>query len=94
MLGKLIAHLDDPKVAMTLMAAYDDPALHVRLAAAAEASGRLPADIVSSTVLNFVETASDDLWTQLIGLMNRAEDPSLAAIRAILMKSLTGLKSE
>lgn len=88
MLGNLIASLDDPKVAMDLLAAIDEPALLTRLAAAAEESGRLPADIVGSAVRHFMETASDDLWTQLIGMMNRAEDPGLTAMRAILDKAL------
>lgn len=90
MLGNLIASLEDPKAAMAIIAAFNEPALLARLAAAADASGRSPADIVGSAVRNFVDTAPDDLWTQLIGLMNRAQDPSLAAMRAILEKALPG----
>jgi hypothetical protein len=90
MLGNLIASLEDPKVAMAIIAAFNEPALLARLAAAADASGRSPADIVGSAVRNFVDTAPDDLWTQLIGLMNRAQDPGLAAMRAILEKALPG----
>jgi len=92
MLGSLIASLDDPKVAMGLVAAFDEPALLERLAAAADESGCPPADIVGSAVRNFMETASDDLWTQLIGIMNRADDPGLAAMRAILEKVLPQTK--
>lgn len=88
MLGNLIASLDDPKVAMDLLAALDEPALLTRLAVAAEESGRLPADVVGSAVRNFMETAPDDLWTQLINIMNRVQDPGLAAMRAILEKAL------
>jgi hypothetical protein len=90
MLGNLIASLEDPDAAMSIVAAIDEPALAARLTAAADASGRSPADIVGSAVRNFVDTASDDLWTQLIGVMNRAQDPSLAAMRAILEKALPG----
>jgi hypothetical protein len=93
MLGNLIASLEDPRVAMGLVAAFDEPVLLTRLAAASEASGRLPAEIVGSAVRNFVDTASDDHWTQLIGLMNRAKDPGLAAMRAILEKSLPAAKA-
>jgi len=88
MLGNLIASLDDPNAAMAVIAAIDEPALVARLAAAADASGRSPADIVGSAVRNFLETATDDLWTQLIGIMNRAQDPGLSAMRAILEKTL------
>ncbi|TPN51515.1 hypothetical protein [Mesorhizobium sp. B1-1-7] len=93
MLGNLIASLEDPRVAMGLVEAFDEPVLLTRLAAAAEASGRLPAEIVGSAVRNFLDTASDDHWTQLIGLMNRAKDPGLAAMRAILEKSLPAAKA-
>jgi hypothetical protein len=88
MLGDIIASLEDPKAAMAVVAAFEDPGLLARLAAAADAAGRSPADIIGSTVRNFVDTASDDLWTQLIGVMNRAQDPALAAMRAILEKTL------
>ncbi|MDQ0392134.1 hypothetical protein [Labrys monachus] len=88
MLGNLIASLDDPKIAMTLVAAFDDPSLLARLASAADASGRPPGAYIASIVRNFIETASDDHWTQLIGIMNRADDPGLAAMRAILEKAL------
>jgi hypothetical protein len=90
MLGNLIASLDDPNAAMAIVAAVDEPALSARLTAAADASGCSPADIVGSAVRNFVDTAPDDLWTQLIGIMNRAPDPGLAAMRAILEKALPG----
>ena len=88
MLGNLIASLDDPKAVMGIVASIDDPALLTRLAVAAEDSSRLPGDIIGSAVRNFIETAPDDLWTQLISIMNRADDPGLAALRAILEKTL------
>ncbi|TPO11849.1 hypothetical protein FJ980_04995 [Mesorhizobium sp. B1-1-5] len=93
MLGDIIASLEDPKSAMAVVAAFDEPALAALLTAAADASGRSPADIVGSAVRNFVDTASDDLWTQLIGIMNRAQDPGLAAMRAILEKTLPDVEA-
>ena len=93
MLGDIIASLEDPKAAMAVVAAFEDPGLLARLAAAADAAGRSPADIIGSTVRNFVDTASDDLWTQLIGVMNRAQDPALAAMRAILEKTLPDVET-
>ena len=88
MLGALIASLDDPVVASGLVAALDDPSLAARVAAAAAASGRAPAEIVAATVRSFLDTASDDHWVQLVGIMNRAADPGLATLRAILSKAL------
>jgi hypothetical protein len=87
MLGALIDTLDDPAVAQRLLAALDDPPLLDRLFAASIASGQPRPDIVSSAVRSFVETAPDDLWTQLIGIMSRAEDPGLAGMHAILRKA-------
>jgi hypothetical protein len=92
MLGRLIASLDDPEVAAGLVAALGDPDLLGRLAAAAKTAGQPEPALVASAVRHFVETASDDLWTQLIGIMNRAEDPGLAAMRAILTKAFPPLE--
>jgi hypothetical protein len=87
MLGRLIQSLDDPKVALGLVAALDDPPLLERLSRRAAASGQTETAMVASAVRSFVDTASDDLWTQLIGIMGRAEDPGLAAMHAILLKA-------
>ena len=92
MLGKLIDSLDDPKVALGLVTAVNEPSLHARLAAAADTAARSPADIVASSVRGFLDSASDDDWVQLVGVMNRAEDPGLAALRTILEKSLPALR--
>jgi hypothetical protein len=88
MLGRLIASLDDPRVTGALVANLEDPAIAGRLSAAAEAAGQEQSEIVAATVRGFIETASDDHWTQLIGIMSRAADPGLAALRAILNKAL------
>ena len=88
MLGKLIDSLDNPAVTLKLVAALGDPALEERLATAADAVGRPVADIVATTVRSFLNTASDDHWVQLVGIINRAEDPGLAALRAILSSAL------
>lgn len=80
--------MDDPKVALGLVAALGDPALSGRLAAAAEAEGRTAADVMTSAVRGFLDTAPDDHWLQLVGIMSRAQDPGLAALRAILATAL------
>jgi hypothetical protein len=88
MLGRLVDSLDDPKVAQGLLDALGDPALSERLAAAAQTAGRPAADVMSATVRGFLDNASDDHWVQLVGIMSRAEDPGLAALRAILASAL------
>jgi hypothetical protein len=94
MLGTLIASLDRPGVALDFMAALDQPALQARLADAADASGRPQADIVTSAVRGFIDTASDDDWLQLMGIMGRAADPGKAAMHAILEKALPGPRAK
>ena len=88
MLGALIDSLEDPKLAARLLGELDAPDLARRLEAAAQGTGVSVAEAMASTLRHFMETASEDHWVQLIGIMNRAEDPGLAAIRAILMKAL------
>jgi hypothetical protein len=88
MLGRLIASLDDPRVVGALVANLEDPTIAGRLTAAAEAAGQEQSEIVAAIVRGFIETASNDHWTQLIGIMSRAADPGLAALRAILLKAL------
>jgi hypothetical protein len=88
MLGNLIATLDNPAVTDQLIAALDDPIIAQRLASAARSAARPACEIAAETVRGFLATASDDHWVQLIGIMNRAEDPGLAAMRAILTTAL------
>jgi hypothetical protein len=92
MLGQLLDSLDDPDVALRLIAALEEPLLLQRLTSAAAAAGRPVADVMASMVHGFLDTASDDHWLQLVGIMNRAPDPGLAAVRAILYKALPAEK--
>lgn len=88
MLGRLIASLDEPGVSERLVSALEAPALQSRLDSAAAADGRAPSEVVASAVRGFLDTASDEEWLQLVGIMGRATDPGLAAMRAILERSL------
>jgi len=88
MLGQLIAALDEPDVAGRLVAALDAPSLQERIALAADTSGRDATEVVAASVRGFLDTASDEEWLQLVGIMGRAADPGLAAMRAILERAL------
>jgi hypothetical protein len=88
MLGALIESLDRPEVAERLLDALQAPALSQRLEQTAAREAAPIGQILAWTVRSFVETASEDHWVQLIGIMNRAEDPGVAAIGAILHKAL------
>ncbi|AYG63622.1 hypothetical protein QD460_25680 [Rhizobium jaguaris] len=88
MLGSLIASLDNPQTAAAVIGAVGMEGLAERVEKAAAAEAMEPAAYLAAVVRSFMETASDDHFVQLIGIMNRAEDPSLAAVRAILHKVL------
>lgn len=88
MLGSLIASLDNPQTASALIEAVGMEGLAERVKKAAAAEAMDPAAYLAAIVRSFMETASDDHFVQLIGIMNRAEDPGLAAVRAILHKAL------
>jgi len=90
-LGKLLDSLDDPIVVQKLVAALSDLTLEKRIETAAEAAGRPVPDFVATTVRHFLNAASDDHWVQLVSIMNRAKDPGLAALRAILSSELPEL---
>lgn len=88
MLGRLIASLDEPQVAEDLLLALDAPALQGRIVTASAAQGRASSEMMAALVRGFLDTASDDEWLQLVGIMGRAADPGLAAMRAILERAL------
>ena len=83
MLGDLIAQLDRPDVANSVMAT-----LHFDLARqvenkATEASMPI-ADFVAGAVREFLESADDDLWFQLLTIVRKSDNPGLSAVQTIL----------
>jgi hypothetical protein len=83
MLGELIANLDRPGIAVAVLRTLD-PIVASRIDKRAAAVAMRPVDFVAGAVREFVERADDDLWFQLLTVMRKAEDPSLAAIHTIL----------
>ncbi|WFU04920.1 hypothetical protein QA648_29655 (plasmid) [Rhizobium sp. CB3171] len=90
MFGTLIASLDNPQTAATVIETLGMEGLADRLKEAASLEAVEPAAYLAMVVRSFMETASDDHFVQLIGIMNRAEDPGLSALRTILEKALPG----
>jgi hypothetical protein len=82
-LGELIANLHRPGVAAAVLTAID-PALFARIEERAAIESMTPAEFVAGAVRAFVEHGDDDLWFQLLTVMRKAEDPSLAAIETIM----------
>jgi len=88
MFGALIASLDNPQVMTALITALGMEGLDERLEKAAAAEAMDPPDYLATVIRSFLEMASDDDFVQLVGIMNRAEDPGLAAVRSILRKTV------
>lgn len=83
MLGEIIAKLDHPGVAAAVLTTLD-PIIVGQIEERAAAAAMPLADFVAGAIRDFVERADDDLWFQLLTVMRKAEDPSIAAIHAIL----------
>lgn len=88
MFGALLASLDNPRTVERLIDALGMEGLLKRLENAAALEAMEPANYFATIIRSFMEAASDDHFVQLIGIMNRCEDPGLAAVRAILNKVL------
>ena len=88
MLGELVAELDRPDVANSVMTT-----LHVDIARQIErrataATMPIP-DFVAGAVREFLESADDDLWFQLLTIIRKSDDPGLAAVQTILTWTVT-----
>jgi hypothetical protein len=82
-LGHLIAQLDRPDVANSVMAT-----LHFDVARQVEhratAASMSVADFMAGAVREFLESADDDLWFQLLTIIRKSDDPGLSAVQTIL----------
>lgn len=83
MLGNLIANLDRPDVAASVLMAID-PALLALINERAATESMTSAEFVAGAVREFVGRGEDDLWFQLLTVIRQADDPSLAAIETIM----------
>ena len=82
-LGELIAQLDRADVANNVVTTLD-PDVAMRLEhRAAEASMTL-VDFVAGAVREFLDSADDDLWFQLLTIVRKSDDPGLTAVQTIL----------
>ena len=88
MLGDLIAQLDQPCVAASVLTALD-PGIIRQIEKRAAAESMTVADFAAGAVREFVEHAKDDLWFQLLTVIRKSDDPGLAAVRTILTWAVT-----
>jgi hypothetical protein len=82
-LGDLIAQLDRPNVAASVLTTMNsDVAGQIERRSAA--TSMTVEDFMSGAVRAFVESADDDLWFQLLTIVRKSDDPGLAAVQTIL----------
>jgi len=84
--GGAAAHRLDPWLQAT------DPELAERLRRAADAAGESPADFVQAAVADFLESADDERWTNLISTARDAVDPALACLASLLRSKVEPAK--
>ncbi|MGH7056956.1 MAG: hypothetical protein ACREFZ_03605 [Acetobacteraceae bacterium] len=82
-LGELIARLNRPDVAASVLATLD-PEIAARVEQRAQAASMTAPDFASGAVREFVERAGDDLWFQLLTIIRKDDDPGIAAVQTIL----------
>lgn len=83
MLGELIAQLDRPDVAKRVMATLHFDIVR-QIECRAKAASMPVTDFVAGAVREFLESADDDLWFQLLTIVRRSDDPGLTAVKTIL----------
>lgn len=83
MLGDLIANLDRPGVSTSLLTAID-PILLARIEKRAAIESMTTTEFVAGAIREFVDRGEDALWFQLLTVIRKADDPSLAAIETIM----------
>lgn len=69
-----------------------DPELSERLGAAAEAAGEPVEEFVAAAMAEFVQSANDERWTNLISAARDAEDPALACLASVLRSKVAPAK--
>ncbi|MCB1494358.1 MAG: hypothetical protein KDJ86_01115 [Bauldia sp.] len=80
LLGDLIARFDDEAVASETLLRLGDLRLVAAMRAGAEETGLTLGAYARVIIRHYADTAPDDEWTQLMGLLSRAEDPGAACL--------------
>ena len=83
MLGDLIAQLDRPDIAATVLATLE-PGIKEQVAQRAADRSMTEPDFAAGAVRAFIDEADDDLWFQLLTIIRKSDEPGLAAVRTIL----------
>jgi len=83
MLGELIAQLDRPDVANSVMTTMQSDVVR-QIECRATAASMPVTDFVAGAVREFLDRADNDLWFQLLTIVRKSDDPGLTAVQTIL----------
>ena len=88
LLGKLIKELRDESNAVETVIALGDLGLLLRVEKVAADNDLRFGEAVTRAVGQFTAHADADQWTQLMSVINRADDPGSAALKQMLNVAL------
>ena len=84
LLGDIIARLDDAVVANETLLGLNDLVLVARVETAAAAEQLTPGEFAAMAVRSFSDTATDDDWVSLIGVMGQTTEPGFVCLRKMI----------
>jgi hypothetical protein len=80
-LGDVIARLEDETVAAEMLLRLDDLGLVAEMTRRAADAGVPLGRYATWAVRHYADSAPDDEWTQLIGVLGRTDDPGVACLK-------------
>lgn len=92
LLGDIIARLEDETVATEALVRLDDLGLLAEMTERAADAGLPLGSYATWAVRHYADTAPDDEWTQLIGVLGRSEDPGAACLKRAFSYVLSTVK--
>lgn len=84
LLGDIIAQLDDEAVANETLLRLDDLVLLGRVRKAAAHEGETAGAFAARAVRLFSDSASDEDWVSMIGVMGQTTEPGMACLRRMV----------
>ena len=87
-LGDVIAKFEDEAFVNETLVALDDLALTARVFTLAAENNVSAGEFAAQSVGQFDNSATDEEWLTLIGLMSRADNPGQVFLRRVLSNAL------
>jgi hypothetical protein len=90
LLGDLLSRFDDETVAAETILRVGDLGMIAAMRRNAEAVGLTLGAYAAQTMRRYADTASEEEWTTLIGLLRRAEDPGAVCLKRAFTQATGG----